>query len=259
MEKSVTANDNSLQVIDRAFAVLEVMSGTRKMSLNELYTELKINKASLSRVLASLCKNGYISKDNETGSYSMTFKAFEIGIGALRNTNYYYFVKEALRDLSKRFNVIAQFSVEDNNELLCLESYNDNKNTFSVYTSVGVRSPLYATSAGKAILSTYQTDEIFDKWEQMNIRPYTEHTITTPEKLLQEISQIRSQGYAVDKEESELGLFCVGTVICNYNHQPIGAISVSTNEMSPERQDILGKAILEKSQYLNNLLGFSQV
>lgn len=29
--------------------------------------------------------------------------------------------------------------------------------------------------------------------------------------------------------------------------------------MSPERQDILGKAILEKSQYLNNLLGFSQV
>ena len=259
MTNSTATNDNSLQVIDRAFAVLEAMSRTRKMTLNDLHTELKINKASLTRVLASLCKNGYICKNEETGSYSLTFKAFEIGVSALRNTNYYYFVKEALEDLSKRFNVIAQFSVEDNNELLCLESYNDNKNTLSVYTSVGVRSPLYATSAGKAILSTYQTDEILDKWELMNIRPYTENTITSPEILLREISKIRTRGYAVDMEESEIGLFCVGTVIRNYNHQPIGAISLSTKELTIERQEILGKAVLEKAQYLNNLLGFSRV
>ena len=57
----------------------------------------------------------------------------------------------------KPLGVIAQFSVEDNNELLCLESYDPTGSSFSVYTRVGQRSPLYSTSAGKAILSTYST------------------------------------------------------------------------------------------------------
>lgn len=249
---------SSLQVIDRAFMVLEIISQNREMTLNDIHLASKLNKASLSRILVSLCNNGYVCKSPDTGKFFLSNKAFEIGVKAMRSTDYYYFVKEALEDLSKRLDVVAQFSVEDNNELLCLESYNNNKSAFSVYTHVGVRSPLYATSAGKAILSTYQSEELFSKWELMNVKPYTKNTITSLDLLTREISQIRLQGYAVDREESELGLFCVGTVIRNYNQQPIGAISLSSGSMPPEKEAVLSKALLEKAKLLNDLLGFSR-
>ena len=252
------ASVSSLQVIDRAFAVLEIISKGREMTLNEIYQASKINKASLSRILVSLCGNGYVIKNDDSAKFYLSNKAFEIGVNAMRNTNYYYFVKEALEDLSKRMNVVAQFSVEDNNELLCLESYNNNKSAFSVYTHVGVRSPLYATSAGKAILSTYQAEELFDKWGHMNVKAYTPNTITSLDMMTKEIGQIRLKGYATDLEESELGLFCVGTVIRNYNQQPIGAISLSTGAMSKESEAVYSKALLDKAKLLNDLLGFSR-
>ena len=57
-----------------------------------------------------------------------------------------------LDHLSGALDVIAQFSVREQDELLCLESFDLAHSNFSVYTRVGQRSQLYATSAGKAIL-----------------------------------------------------------------------------------------------------------
>ena len=72
---------------------------------------------------------------------------------------------------------------------------------------VGGRSPLYSTSAGKAILSTYSNEAIRAKWEKFQVWPYTPRTITMLKALMQDISLIRQRSYALDMEENEPGLF----------------------------------------------------
>ncbi len=94
------------------------------------------------------------------GNYSLTFVPYEIGIRAVRRVDYITFIRETLDKLSEELEVVAQFSVREQNELLCLESFDSTRSNFSVYTRVGIRSQLYATSAGKAILSTYDDDAI---------------------------------------------------------------------------------------------------
>lgn len=254
----VENSTGSVQAIDRAFLILETISQRGTMSLSELHRELGVNKASLSRIALALCSNGYLNRDPKTGDYSLSLRAFEVGVRAVRKLDYSNLVKGVLEELSSELHVIAQFSIEDNNELLCLESFDQRDANFSVYTRVGGRSPLYSTSAGKAILSTYSNEDIREKWEKFQVCPYTSHTITTLEALMQDIALIRQRNYALDLEESEPGLFCIGTVLLNYNHKPIGAISLSTTSMSEDDQKRLGSALLDHSQRLSNMLGYSR-
>lgn len=248
---------SSVQVIDRAFMVLEVISKNGTMSFKDIYTKLNLNKASALRIVRSLVENNYIKKDDNTGTYSLTFKAFEVGVSAVRNVDYISLIKSILEKLSTEFNVIAQFSVEDNNEILCLESYDPSQSNFSVFTRVGQRSTLYATSAGKAILSTYSNEELREKWPKMNVHSFTKNTITNFEDLLSDIQVIRQRNYALDNEESEPRLFCVGTVLLNYNRKPIGAISLSADHTSTEFRQQLSEALLKETSQLSYMLGYS--
>lgn len=246
----------SLQVIDRCFAVLELVSKHGSMSLKDIYSALQLNKASTMRIANALCSNGYLEKDSR-GNYSITFKCYEVGIRAVSRVDYISFIRETLDQLSDTLGVIAQFSVREQNELLCIESFDLTRANFSVYTRVGHRSQLYATSAGKAILSTYSDEEIKELWDQLNIRAFTTGTLTNFDDFMKDIYKTRKRGYAIDNEESELGLFCIGTPLVNGNGKAIGAISLSTNRMDEATQHRLSVALLSQTQRLSYMLSYS--
>lgn len=246
----------SVQVIDRTFAVLELVSLNGSMSLKDIYSTLGLNKASTLRIVNALVSNGYLDRDSK-GNYSLTFKSYEIGIRAVRRVDYITFIRETLDKLSDELEVIAQFSVREQNELLCLESFDSTRSNFSIYTRVGMRSQLYATSAGKAILSTYDDDDIKALWSSMEIRAFTPRTIVDFDEFMREIYVTRKRGFAVDMEESESGLFCVGTPLINSKHSAIGAISLSTNRMTDADLQKISKGLLSQTQRLAYMLSYS--
>ena len=246
----------SVQVIDRTFAVLELVSNNSAMSLKDIYTALDLNKASAMRIANALTANGYLDRDAK-GNYSLSFRAYEVGIRAVRRVDYITFIRETLDQLADDLGVIAQFSVREQNELLCIESFDLTHSNFSVYTRVGQRSQLYATSAGKAILSTYTDAEIEALWDEMHVRMLTPKTITNLDDFMKEIYKTRQRGYAVDDEEGELGLFCIGTPLLNASRKAIGAISLSTNRMDDATMERLSSSLLAQTQRLSYMLSYS--
>ena len=157
-----TVKLETIQAVDRALQILETIGRASSMSLAELNKEIKVNKASLSRLVYTLVQNGYLVKNEKNGDYSLTLKTYEVGLNAVQNLDKLSLINSTLLDLNNRCGRISQFSVEDNNQLLCLQSIGKEAMSFSVYTSVGHRSPLYSTSAGKALLSTYSNGEIIE-------------------------------------------------------------------------------------------------
>ena len=246
----------SVQVIDRTLAVLELVSENGSMSLKDIYSSLGLNKASTMRITNALTANGYLEK-NPKGNYSLSFKTYEVGIRAVRRIDYITFIRETLDHLADDLGVIAQFSVREGYELLCIESFDLTHSNFSVYTRVGQRSQLYTTSAGKAILSTYGDEEIAELWGKMNVRAFTPNTITELDEFMKEIYVTRQRGFAVDNEEGELGLFCVGTPLLNASRKPIGAISLSTNRMDDATLQRISSALLSQTQRLTYMLSYA--
>ncbi|UQZ88877.1 IclR family transcriptional regulator [Deltaproteobacteria bacterium Smac51] len=248
---------DTVQSVERALQVLEIVSRLGSVSLNDLRRELDVNKASLLRLAHTLVVNGYMAKSPQTGNYSLTLKTYEVGISAVQSLNQISIINTVLVDLRKETERIAQFSIEDNNELICLQSIGQTNPVFSVYTSVGKRSPLYCTSAGKAILSTYSNDEIIGKWDKLDPKPLTQNTHVDVQSLLKDIGEIRRRNYAVDREENEYNVFCVGAVVMNHTRTPIGAISVSAGSLTEAEEERVSPLVVNAARRLSNLLGYA--
>lgn len=256
LEKTETKLE-TIQAVDRALQILETIGRVNSMSLAGLNKEIKVNKASLSRLIYTLVQNGYLAKNEKTGDYSLTLKTYEVGLNAVQNLDKLSLINSTLVDLYNRTGRIAQFSVEDNNQLLCLQSIGKEAVSFSVYTSVGHRSPLYSTSAGKALLSTYSNGEIIEKWDKMNIQPLTENTLTELQLLLQDIGLTRQRGYALDREENEYHVFCVGTTVMDFSNRPIGSISISGSSLTEQEEQEVSSLLMTSCRKLSSLLGYA--
>lgn len=123
---------------------------------------------------------------------------------------------------------------------------------------VGRRIPMYCTSLGKAMLSCLAEDEMRQAIKSQTLRAYTPNTITKVDKLLMEMRRTRKLGYAVDNEEIELGLTCVGSPVRNHTGEMVGAISVAgpSVRVRPARISALGKAVMKVAAAISNELGY---
>lgn len=246
-----------IQAVARALMVLEELSDKGSLSLNELHKSTGINKASLLRLLQTLLDQEFVHKSNEEGLYSLTLKCHTIGQRALKNLDRDKLIQETLDYLHQETGRIAQYSEEKDNQLVCLQSVGRHSDFFSIYTSVGGQSPLYCTSAGKAILSTFSNAEILDRWSTMDVKPLTQNTLTDIKSLQEDISATRRRGYALDLEENEYDLSCIGTIVRGADGTRPGAISLSGKPFSGEEEiERLAAILIPAATKLSFQLGY---
>ncbi|ELK55870.1 ArcR family transcription regulator [Haloferax sp. BAB-2207] len=77
-------------------------------------------------------------------------------------------------------------------------------------------------------------NDIVDKW---GLRAVTENTVNTREALFEELDATRERGYAIERDEGDVGISCVGAPIQNIEGNPVGAISVTvpSNKLRDDR------------------------
>ena len=103
--------------------------------------------------------------------------------------------------------------------------------TVRVVPRVGSRLPAYATAAGKVQLA-YMTDEELDHYlPGKDLKRFTPNTIANRDDLKLHLKQVAEQGHAIDNEELDIGVRCVGAPIRDYTRRIIGAVSVSGPSM----------------------------
>ena len=57
--------------------------------------------------------------------------------------------------------------------------------------------------------------------------PYTSHTISTEQDLLNVVHQLKGEGFAYDNEEAEEGVGCIGVLIRDSNKDVVAGLSIS--------------------------------
>ena len=249
----------TVQAVERAFTVIESLAQNGSMTLKELNEVVSVNKASLLRLLFTLVESGYVKRDEEDGSYALTFKLYETAVSSTQHVDRISLINTTLSELNSSTGRIAQFSIEDGDQLMCLQSIGHSTSFFSVYTESGRRSPLYCTSAGKALLATYSNAQIVDRWGRFGVQRLTEHTIVDPQDFLRDMSETRRRQYALDVEENEYGVFCMGTVVKDASGQAIGAISVSGTSLTPEEERFIAAILLPAARNLSKALGYLDI
>lgn len=213
--------------LGKALQLLSAFSeGKADWSVSELSRHLGIGKSSVSTMLGTLAQTGLVRQSPMTRRYQLGLRCLELGYLAssrlaLRDYAYPY-----LEELLGANNRIVYLAVPYQDDMLYLEALYPPRRKIN-YSSQGKRAPMYCTGIGKAALAflpeAYQEDYL----RRVALKPLTPNTISEPAALQQELRQIREQGYAVDRQERDLGIRCVAAPIRVADGQLVAAISIS--------------------------------
>lgn len=120
----------------------------------------------------------------------------------------------------------------------------------SVHFEVNFRFPLHIAAPAKAMLAAMPIEDARGLIEKIEFTRFTDNTIVDPDAMMDELSQIRRRGYAIDLMEHNAGCHCVAAVIVDADAYPVAGIWVSSfaNRMPVERFDEVSKHIVQAAQ-----------
>jgi IclR family acetate operon transcriptional repressor len=79
-------------------------------------------------------------------------------------------------------------------------------------------------------------------------------------KLREELARVRQQRYALDDEEDEVGLRCIGVPVFDQTGQAIAAVSVAGTVLQITRQNLreLVPIVIEAAASISRAFGYSE-
>lgn len=257
-QSKTTDSPYKVQVLDRALAALAILANSSSdCSLAELCPAMKLHKSTVHRLMMVLEQHRLVVKNPETGRYRLGLRLYELGSRAIDGLDLRGRARPFLDRLQAEFDETVFFCILDEGQVFYVEKV-ESKRSVRTACTVGSRAPAYCTAVGKAMLAELPEAEVNKIVRRWGLKPVTPNTITTTRALKAELKAVRSRGYAIDDEEKEEGLRCVGAAVRSHSGKLAAAMSVSgpAFRMTKERVPEIGRALMEAAAKLSAELGY---
>jgi IclR family KDG regulon transcriptional repressor len=248
-----------VQTLERALDILEVLARTEEsLGVTEIGNKIGLHKSTVHRILQTLCYRGYVEKEKERERYRLGVKIVELGIRFFNDLEIRKVAANFLSLLAKSFDEVVHLVLLDDGEVVYIDK-RESSQLVSLHSKVGRRAPMHCTAVGKAILSTLPEEEVRHILKTKGMPGFTHMTITDPDRLIEQLQEIKTKGYALEAEENEIGILCLGTPIYDYSGRAIGAISVSgpINRMKEKGTERIGEEIKRAGLEISAKLGYA--
>jgi len=249
---------NSIQSVDRALGLLEALAEAGgEAALTELSRRTSLNVSTCHHLLSTLVNWGYVAKVPGRRSYALGARVLYLGQACLRQVD----LPRRAQHHVDRINAVTGETVH----LAVLQADNivtlmkrDARHAVRVETSsLGKSDAPHATASGKAMLAWLTEDHIRRILDQQKMRRFTEKTITDYAAFIEELRLVRRNGYAMDREEFQPGVICIGSAIRDHAGAVVGAISASMPAMraTDEHLALVRNEIIAATSAINAELG----
>ena len=225
MSETIVAVDRALDIL------LTLYNNGEEMGISEISRELDLHKSSVHRTLVTLENKNFVHQNLNNGKYWLGVKIYTMGLLVGEKISMVDIFKPYSKELFNEFNEVVNISILDKDitngykSVIVLKEYDENK-VLSVNPDAGSVTDARASSVGKCLLAFSKYID-YNKLLEKPLEKYTEYTITNHEDLFNELRKIKEEGYAIDNEERELGLTCIGAPILDKNGYAVAAISIS--------------------------------
>jgi IclR family transcriptional regulator, KDG regulon repressor len=245
-----------IEVLGKTLDILDVFghSDRRRLSLQEISVVTKLSKNTVFRILYTLAEHGYILKENH--SYGLGPKFGDLSDVRLHRLDLLSVASPHLDALRDQFGETVNLGVLDNGSIRYVD-VRESRARIRLAERVGGSDPLHSTALGKAHLAYLPPDEVRTLMKQAGMPKHTRRTLTTLSGLTAELETVRRLGYAVDREESMLGAFCVAVPVLNSQRLPVAAISISgpTIRFDESKLPSASQALLKSAKEIQKKLG----
>ena len=251
-EKSYT-----VESVLRALNILEFLAQQGGSSrVTDIAQAIGCSKNTAFRLLQTLRERGFIRQADDA-SYELTYKLLHLGESVLRNSDLHEVARPYLQEFVEQFGETINLGILDGIEVVYVARV---LGTLPYHTSstIGSRDKAHSTALGKAILA-FSPQATVSSVLAAGLPAQTQHTITSPERLLAELSATAARGYSIDNQENVLGIICVGAPIFDRRSDVVGAISTSALHvrLTDDRIPVVAEKLISTAAVISQRLGYS--
>ena len=205
-----TAEKNRVNSVGKALLIMEaIYQAQRSLSIKELATELGMHKSTLHHLVSTLTEFGFLTQDPETRKYNIGLHLVEIGQAYLQQLDVRSIAHPFLERLAMEVGETAHLLILDRNDVVYIDKVEDLSQPTALRCSsyIGRRAAAYATAAGKTLLAHLPEADLRKYLAYQRITGQTPYTMPIAQ-LLKELHRVKKHGFALDRQENEVGLQC---------------------------------------------------
>lgn len=244
--------DGKLKVraVDRALDILLCFTRKESLSLTEIAGEVELHKSTVHRLMTTLEEKGFVSRDASTEKYRLGIKIWELSAHLSNTDDPALLLLPSMEKLRDELDETVSLYVLDGRERLRIQAVQSNQAIRRV-APIGARLPLYVGASSKILVAFAESDE-----QQALLRHPTWPPAAASESYLQQLSEVRTLGYATSVEEREPGAAAVSAPIFDRAQRLVAALAVSgpSNRLTVEKMKEQAPLLMETARRMGKML-----
>ncbi|WJR76675.1 IclR family transcriptional regulator [Bradyrhizobium sp. NP1] len=218
-----------IQALDRAFLILDIIADAGgEAKLTEIAATAGLNVSTCHHLISTLHNWGYVGRGSTGRSYVLGPRILHLSAACLRQVDLPRRAQAYVDRLNDQTREAVQLAIMQDTSLVNILR-REARHAVRVDAGLGGKmNAAHATATGKAILAWLPPTELERIIADKGMTAFTPNTIVDLDRLREELRLARRNGYAVDREEFQPGVICLGAAIRDHAGAVVGSISVSS-------------------------------
>jgi IclR family pca regulon transcriptional regulator len=212
--------------VEKAMRVFRAFVGQpSQQSIAEIAKQTGIGRSATQRLVYTLEKLGYLRRDERTRLYRLAPRVLEFASSYFQNDSIILNAPPCFSEVCEKSGESVTLGQLDDTEIFVLARALGRHHYGGEFV-IGTRYTAFACAQGRAILAFLPRDQAMDILDRSDIHPYTAHTITDRQALLDELDRVRQEGCAIAVEEMQEGTISAAVPVFGSTGAPIAGVNV---------------------------------
>lgn len=221
-----TPESPKVQSLVRGLSVIRTFNAERpRQTLVQVAEATGLARATARRFLHTLVGIGYAATDGN--EFWLTPKILELGYSYMSGLGLPAIAQPRLEELSRSLRESSSMSVLDGDQVVYVNRV-PIRRIMTVSITIGTRFPAYSTSMGRVLLAGLPEEKLAEYFATAELVALTPTALVTESELRAELTQVRTQGWAIVDQELEPGLRSLAAPIHSPDGKVVAAINIST-------------------------------
>ncbi len=215
-----------VQSIERAFAILTLISKHEGISLAELSKKVNLHTSTTFHLVRTMVELGIVRQAKATKRYHLGPIIFSLAAKSTSEVQLITLASPYLEDLAKAAGESSHLGIRSGYDVIIAAKIAGGGAFQMTERSGGVR-PLHCTALGKVLLAHMPDEQLRQFVNETAFEEFTPKTVTDPGRLWEEIMSVRQAGVGYDDSEFNVEVRCVAAPVYDFCGRIAGAVGIS--------------------------------
>lgn len=237
-----------VQSVTRAIKILYAFSANApQLAVADIAKIVGLNRTTVHRLVGTLEASGLLRRDPYSQKYGLSAQVLRLADVFYQQNDIQAIALPRMTALRNELNETVALHQREGFCRVVVTQVGAHRDVRHMYRNIGEPIPLHLGAPGKVILANLNQSEIDEYLTTNPLEGTTSHSITDPEVLRGELSEIARQGFAISWEERRVGVVAMAAPIFDAYGHVVASMNISgpSQRIKQEQVDAMCPRLVE--------------